>query len=726
MSRARHCLPALLIVICLLTPGAGHGAWQQKADLPFNVDAGGALAPRDQYDMWGRIWAICGNSSNGFCYYTASTNSWTDMSATVPEGVVFCGGGCLAFLRGEQGKLLVFTGAVDDPAFIFHKKFILRARGQIGYYPDFWQQFFTPTEDMGDGAALTCEPVSSGPPSEVSNVYAFQGSFEQGFFRTVLAFPTNVGDNDGTIGAYPPEEAVIGTNPVTIDWTNISPCQEYQIQISRNMTFTDLVADVVLTQGEFPSPYLSDGAYFWRLRFKCKTEYLDWTTPVRFYVNTSLPKPAEGAFLATKYPTFLWPSFPQAAGYHVQVASDPCFGNMILDTVLSETSFVREVPVTSSSTPYFWRYGIIDSNSLTQWQPVRRFEVYTASFGRSCFTARKPGAVLDWFPVEGATQYHLQVANDATFSTIILDDLVATSEYILPVVLANAMKLGMHFWRYQYRLGDGPWSGWIDPPGQIPIWESLRLYPQQVDAGGSLAYAHNPANNVWYIYGLSGGDETSLNFYGYDITNSPYDWLEFPPLYNDDVGPYGGASLVWARDFSNGDYIYATLGNYDVTFKRFIQTTCEWEQESQSDVPEEVGDGGALSYINNYNQVYCMVGGDTRSFYVWQLGDNSGAGGGMAGAGAGHADVTLTAGPNPVVGNAVVRYSLPSEGRVNLRILDAQGRLIRQLAHGNQSSGLHELIWNRACGNGRPASAGVYFIELMVGNRNLRQKLIVQ
>jgi hypothetical protein len=82
--------------------------------------------------------------------------------------------------------------------------------------------------------------------------------------------------------------------------------------------------------------------------------------------------------------------------------------------------------------------------------------------------------------------------------------------------------------------------------------------------------------------------------------------------------------------------------------------------------------------------------------------------------------------PNPARGNVTVRYALAADGAVSLRVLDAQGRLVRLLATGNQPSGEHEFVWNRTSTRGSPVSRGVYFIQLLSRDENLNQKLVVQ
>jgi hypothetical protein len=379
---------------------------------------------------------------------------------------------------------------------------------------------------------------------------------------------------------------------------------------------------------------------------------------------------------------------------------------------------------------YFWHYGIVDSASSTEWQQIRRFEIYTKSFGNNCYIPRKTGAGLDWFPVEGATRYRVQIAADSVYSSVMFEDSVPTSQCVLPESLARTLRTTAYFWRYRYCVGNNPWSGWIDPPYASPIWEDLeRPYPQPVGDGGSVTYARPTPYTEPFIYGLRGDYEPDENFYRYDIQINQ-EWYERRP-FSRQVGPYSGASLVWAFGRDNGLYIYATLGKATNRFSKYNQYDNVWVP--QPDLPDdpngdptEVSDGGALSYIPN-SHIYCMVGGSTTYFWRFTIPDNTSTGdGGMTGAGTGISSLSLAASPNPVAGNVRISYSLPTEAMVSLSILDVQGRLVRPLVDGKQAPGMHELSWNRTDGEGRRVSTGVYILQFSTRRQTLRQKLIVQ
>lgn len=72
----------------------------------------------------------------------------------------------------------------------------------------------------------------------------------------------------------------------------------------------------------------------------------------------------------------------------------------------------------------------------------------------------------------------------------------------------------------------------------------------------------------------------------------------------------------------------------------------------------------------------------------------------------------LRVAPNPVAGQARVRYTLLCAGMTRVWISDATGRTIRVLASGNLQSGRHETVWNGTDAAGADVPNGVYFVNL--------------
>ena len=89
-------------------------------------------------------------------------------------------------------------------------------------------------------------------------------------------------------------------------------------------------------------------------------------------------------------------------------------------------------------------------------------------------------------------------------------------------------------------------------------------------------------------------------------------------------------------------------------------------------------------------------------------------------------ELALSAGgPNPFAGRTTLRYALPHDGPVSLRLFDAQGRLVRTLADGGSEAGEHTATWDgRDAGGGR-ANPGVYLARLEADGRRLVQRVVL-
>ncbi len=67
-------------------------------------------------------------------------------------------------------------------------------------------------------------------------------------------------------------------------------------------------------------------------------------------------------------------------------------------------------------------------------------------------------------------------------------------------------------------------------------------------------------------------------------------------------------------------------------------------------------------------------------------------------------------------GAIVVRYRLEGRAEVRLRLYDARGRLVRELARGPREAGEHAATWDGRDARGRRAASGAYVCRLEAGN----------
>ncbi|MFC1747139.1 FlgD immunoglobulin-like domain containing protein, partial [Candidatus Neomarinimicrobiota bacterium] len=73
--------------------------------------------------------------------------------------------------------------------------------------------------------------------------------------------------------------------------------------------------------------------------------------------------------------------------------------------------------------------------------------------------------------------------------------------------------------------------------------------------------------------------------------------------------------------------------------------------------------------------------------------------------------------PNPFNPTTKVRFGLPEDGLVELRIYNVIGREVALLQRGYMPAGNHQVVWNGTTTAGRPVPSGIYFARLIAGGR---------
>jgi len=80
--------------------------------------------------------------------------------------------------------------------------------------------------------------------------------------------------------------------------------------------------------------------------------------------------------------------------------------------------------------------------------------------------------------------------------------------------------------------------------------------------------------------------------------------------------------------------------------------------------------------------------------------------------------------PNPFVSFSTVRFSVPTRGRVTLRIYDLAGRVVRTLVDGDLEPGDHSTSWDARNDSGLRVEAGTYYARLSTIDGSALAKLI--
>ncbi len=79
--------------------------------------------------------------------------------------------------------------------------------------------------------------------------------------------------------------------------------------------------------------------------------------------------------------------------------------------------------------------------------------------------------------------------------------------------------------------------------------------------------------------------------------------------------------------------------------------------------------------------------------------------------------------PNPFNPTTTVQYTTTRNGRVQLKVFDLRGRLVRSLVDEKQDLGWHEAIWYGRDDRGQSVNSGVYFVQLITTEGSRTRKI---
>ena len=81
--------------------------------------------------------------------------------------------------------------------------------------------------------------------------------------------------------------------------------------------------------------------------------------------------------------------------------------------------------------------------------------------------------------------------------------------------------------------------------------------------------------------------------------------------------------------------------------------------------------------------------------------------------------------PNPFNPNTYLKFKLTKIAKINIRIYDLQGNLIKSLFEGSKIVGEHQVLWDGKNWNGNLVPSGVYVIRLETDNWAREMKAII-
>jgi hypothetical protein len=81
--------------------------------------------------------------------------------------------------------------------------------------------------------------------------------------------------------------------------------------------------------------------------------------------------------------------------------------------------------------------------------------------------------------------------------------------------------------------------------------------------------------------------------------------------------------------------------------------------------------------------------------------------------------------PNPFNPQCRIRFGVPRAGRVQLKVFDVSGRLVRTLVDDNLRAGTYIRVWDGTDNRGRSSASGVYFYRMQTADFTRTRKMLL-
>jgi len=361
------------------------------------------------------------------------------------------------------------------------------------------------------------------------------------------------------------------TLPVTLGWSSVPFAIHYHVQVSTASTFspatTIVFQDSTITDTtQIVNMLLNSATYYWRVKAKndiCVSSFPasapKFSTIVAVPPTPALSAPANNAALVATNPTMQWGT-AGATTYRLQIASDTMFASLFLnDSTITTTQ--KAITGLANNTQYFWRVNAKNIGGTSSFTPFWNFTT-TLAAPTLLLPANKSAAepvdeIFSWMAVAGASGYHLIVATDSLFKTIIYDQPSLTAATDTVHVLLNTLK---YYWKILPKNGAGEgtastvWSFTTvtaPPPAPALLQPTDGLSNQAASTtikwnSVYSAMAYDVQVSTDSLFGITVADDSSLFVSQKQVNGLAYNTQYFWCVRGKNSSGWGAYSIVWS------------------------------------------------------------------------------------------------------------------------------------------------------------------------------------
>ena len=278
----------------------------------------------------------------------------------------------------------------------------------------------------------------------------------------------------------------------TFKWRAGAPPLTYELQLSKSATYAPLIRDTTVsdTSVVFPSPLSNCDTYYWRVRGQNGQGFGNFSS-ASFTVTFATPavpvivQYADGQTDVPANARLIWTGRDDCSiDYRVQVARDSLFGQLVLNTTVTDTTVVLNNLL--GLTDYYWRVLAQNPSFGSAYTATRKFT--TALLPPSVPVLRSPltGSTVSTFSpqlvwsssLNNPTKYRVQVDVNQAFTAPIVDDSSLTDTFRTVGPLLACTK---YYWRVSAlnTIGSSPFSAALNftSPLQAPAPPALLAPP---------------------------------------------------------------------------------------------------------------------------------------------------------------------------------------------------------------------------------------------------------
>lgn len=306
--------------------------------------------------------------------------------------------------------------------------------------------------------------------------------------------------------------------PLALDWADLADAINYEVQVDNNADFSSPEVDQYVTSSGYSVISLTGLAFNWRVRAQNNCGWGPWTTARTFSIvcvtpgTPTLATPANGATSLTQPVTLDWDDIATSTGYQLQIDNNSDFSSVTLEQSVTASTYA--VSGLADGTTFYWRVRAQNGCGYGSWSASRFFSTACNLPVAPNYVSPANGATglaqpvaLDWSDVSGAIVYQVQVDDNSSFASTIIDQQPTVSTYSA----SGLTGATVYYWRVRTQNACG-WGNWTTARTFSPVAVDVTA-PSITDVLAT-NITHNSALITWTT------DEPSSSQINYGATTS--------------------------------------------------------------------------------------------------------------------------------------------------------------------------------------------------------------